>query len=394
MFTDYFFPELGGIQDSVAITGRALGRRGHRVDIHAPRYGKGDFRRIGATMGEPDRGANVRVRRRRSLPFPSSTRQSRVALISPLAWIRLGLQSRPDIIHVHSFFGAGLEALLSAACLGIPVVGTNHTTVAGFAPHLPVSADLAASYVRWFYNRCDRITAPSRSVFDELGTNALIPPCQVISNPIDTGLFSPLPEGKGSALKARFGLSGPVITFAGRLGPEKHVDVLLRALALLGSCDDRPDHLPELAIAGHGSQEASLRALAAQLGIGSRVHFLGTLTHTELADLLRASEVFAIMSTSETQSMVLLQAMACGIPVIAARARALGEFVTQATGLLVAPHDHAGLASSLNALLASPQRRQALGAGGRRTAERFGIDQVTDQWEALYRAMLDRETHT
>ena len=132
MFTDYFFPELGGIQDSIAIASRALGARGHAVDIHAPRYGARDYRLVGAEARELDLGANVRIRRRMSLPFPSSTRQSRAALPSPASLVAYAVRARPDIIHTHSFFGVWLEALLAGAFLGIPVIGTNHTTIAGF----------------------------------------------------------------------------------------------------------------------------------------------------------------------------------------------------------------------------------------------------------------------
>ena len=260
MFTDYFFPELGGIQDLVATISRTLGRRGHQVDIYAPRYASRDYHRIGLAVRERGLGTNVRVCRRASLPFPSSTRQSRAALVSPIAWAELASEAKPDLIHVHSFFGIGLEALLSGACLGIPVIGTNHTTIAGFGPHMPVSVDWAAAYVMWFYNRCDYVTAPSRSVFDELGTDRLSRPHRVVSNPIDIDLFTPVCADQREALRARFGLSGPTITYAGRLGPEKNIEVLLRAVALL-----RDDGVAaELAIAGHGSHEPVLRAIATE----------------------------------------------------------------------------------------------------------------------------------
>ena len=121
MFTDYFFPELGGIQDSIATISRSLGRRGHQVDIYAPRYAEPDYRRIGVPVRERDLGENVRVRRRPSLPFPSSTRQSRAALLSPIAPALLAMRGKPDVIHAHSFFGIGLEALLNGAVLDIPV---------------------------------------------------------------------------------------------------------------------------------------------------------------------------------------------------------------------------------------------------------------------------------
>jgi 1,2-diacylglycerol 3-alpha-glucosyltransferase len=386
MFTDYFFPELGGIQDSIATISRSLGRRGHLVDIYAPRYGEPDYRRIGVPMRERDLGPNVSVRRRVSLPVPSSTRQSRAAFPSPVAPAMLAFRAKPDVIHTHSFFGIGLEALLNGAVLGIPVIGTNHTTVAGFGPHIPISVDRAGGYVTWFHNRCDYVTAPSQSVFAELGMARLRRPHLVISNPIDTMLFTPVRPDEREALRARFGLTGPTIVYAGRLGPEKNIEVLLHALAALR----RHGIAAELTIAGHGSHESILRKLAASLRIDQQVRFLGTLTQEDLARLLRIGDTFAIMSTSETQSMVLLQAMASGIPVVAADSRALPEFVSPANGVLADPHDPERLALILRELLASPERRQALGAAGRQSAERYGIETVSDQWEALYQSVLQR----
>jgi 1,2-diacylglycerol 3-alpha-glucosyltransferase len=392
MFTDYFFPELGGIQDSIAITSRALGTRGHAVDIHAPRYGTRDYRLVGAQVSELDLGANVRIHRRMSLPFPSSTRQSRAALPSPVAWAAYTGLARPDVIHTHSFFGVGLEALFAGAVLGIPVIGTNHTTIAGFGPHIPVRVDRAAAYVMWYYNRCDHVTAPSRSVFDELGLDRLRRPRQVISNPIDTELFRPARNDEREAGLAQFArsgpITGPIITYAGRLGPEKNIGVLLRAMAILRGHGVSAD----LMLAGHGAHGPVLRALAEELGIGGHVRFVGTLAAAELARLLRISDVFAMMSTSETQSMALLQAMASGVPVVAANTRALPEFVSPANGVLVDPDDPAGLAAVLAELLAVPDQRRRLGSAGRLLAERYGIETVTDQWDVLYRSVLNGRT--
>ena len=118
-----------------------------------------------------------------------------------------------------------------------------------------------------------------------------------------------------------------------------------------------------------------------------QVRFLGTLAPEDLAVLLRISDVFAIMSTSETQSMVLLQAMASGTPVVAADSRALPEFVSPANGVLVDPQDAVQLAAALGELLASPGRRSRLGLAGRLAAEKYGIETVTDRWEALYRSV-------
>jgi 1,2-diacylglycerol 3-alpha-glucosyltransferase len=386
MFSDYFYPELGGIQDSIATISRALGRRGHRIDIHAPCYSRRDYARINATEEERDLGANVGVIRRASLPFPSSTGQTRAALPSLVSWAGLRGSARPDVIHAHSCFGVGLEALLDGAVLGIPVVATNHTTLAGMAPHMYFGIGMAAAWFRWFHNRCDYVTAPSHSVFEEVGFDRLRRPHQVISNPIDTALFSPASAAGRAAARLRLDLPRPTIAFAGRLGAEKNIEVLLRAMASLASAPDAPD----LAIAGHGAHGPALRALAAELGIAPRVRFLGTLGQPDLASLLQASDIFVMMSTSETQSMAMLQAMACGVCVVAANSRALPEFVGPANGVLADPHDSAGLARILGDLLACPERRRELGAAGRRSAENYSVETVTDMWEATYRALLDR----
>jgi glycosyltransferase involved in cell wall biosynthesis len=230
------------------------------------------------------------------------------------------------------------------------------------------------------------VTAPSRSVFEELAAARLCRPQCVVSNPIDTDLFTPTRADERAPLRVRFGLSSPTITYAGRLGPEKNIEVLLHAVATLR---DR-GIAAELAIAGHGSHEPILRTLATELRIDRRVRFFGTLAQDELAQLLRISDTFAIMSTSETQSMVLLQAMASGVPVVAADTRALPEFVGPAHGVLVDPHDAARLARVLGDLLASPERRWQLGSAGRQCAERYGVGTVTDTWETLYRSVLDR----
>jgi glycosyltransferase involved in cell wall biosynthesis len=213
-------------------------------------------------------------------------------------------------------------------------------------------------------------------------------PHGVVSNPIDTGLFTPLPEGERDSLRRRFGLSGPTITYAGRLGPEKNIEVLLRAVAALRD----QGIVTELVIAGHGSQEPILRSLAAELQIEGQVRFPGTLPQRTLAQLLQVSDTFVIISTSETQSMVLLQAMASGVPVVAAATRALPEFVGASNGILVEPDDPVRLAQVLGELLSTPERRRRLGLAGRLSAERFAVETVTDEWEALYRSVLHRSS--
>ena len=208
----------------------------------------------------------------------------------------------------------------------------------------------------------------------------------MVSNPIDTDLFTPARDDERDALRARFGLSGPTITYAGRLGPEKNIEVLLRAVATLRDSGVAA----ELAIAGHGSHEPILRALATELRIDQQVRFFGTLAQDELARLLRISDTFAIMSTSETQSMVLLQAMASGVPVVAADTRALAGVRRSRQWRAGGParsrrgwHGRSRICWPRRSDGGSWVRR----AGDR--AERYGVETVTDAWETLYRSVLN-----
>ncbi|MGT2467197.1 glycosyltransferase [Mesorhizobium atlanticum] len=230
IFSDNFHPEIGGIQDSVEALAKALGQRGHFIDFCVPKYGRRDYKLIDAEPGEVDLGENVRVHRLLSFPFPTSTRQSRLVVPSPPAWLPLLKGPKPDVIHSQTFFGVGLNALFASRLCRVPLVGTNHTAIRAFDTYIRFGMDYVAAYLVWYYNRCDFVTAPSQSVFAELGPD-LRPDREVISNPITTDTFHPVTPEKRAELKAEFGLHGPVVTYAGRLAQEKNIETTIRALA-------------------------------------------------------------------------------------------------------------------------------------------------------------------
>jgi glycosyltransferase involved in cell wall biosynthesis len=387
IFSDNFYPEIGGIQDSIEALAKALGQRGHAVDFYVPRYGHRQFERINAAPVEVNLGPHIRVHRLHSVPFPTSTRQSRAVFPVPASWFPLPMEERPDVLHTQSFYGVGLNALRVGKRLGIPVAGTNHTAIRAFGSYLPFGMDTAAAYVLWYYNRCNFVTAPSRSVFNELGQDRLHRPFEVVSNPIATEVFHPVSQAVKSKLKAEFGLHGPTIVYAGRLGSEKNIDPILHALALL------KQRVPSaaLVIAGHGSQERHLRALLQRLGLEPSVKFVGTLPKSSLAGLFQASDAFVTMSTSETQGMAMLQAMACGIPVIGANARALPEYIGSDRGFLVEASDVAALSDRLADLLGNPELQSQLGCGGASYVKQFATERIADQWEHHYQLLIERK---
>src|SRR5271168_3550691 len=137
MFTDNYYPELGGIQDSILASARELGARGNAVAIFAPTASPRDFACANLPVAEQQVGPDVEIHRMFSLPMPGSTGQSRLVVPTARRWRTLA-GFRPDVIHSHTFLGAGLEALAASRRLGIPLVGTNHWAVGGFAIYAPI----------------------------------------------------------------------------------------------------------------------------------------------------------------------------------------------------------------------------------------------------------------
>ncbi len=392
MFTDSFFPELGGIQDSILATTRALGQRGHEVRIYAPAAGRNDYAIANLPFEEVDLGGNVTICRLLSLPVPSPTRQSRLVVPSGRRW-RDVAGFRPNIIHTHTFFGAGCEALYAARRLHTPIVGTNHWAVGEFNAYVPLPAKAFArasvKLVTWYYDHCTAVTGPSRSVLQEMRACGLTAPHAVISNPIDTATFRPATPDERVLLKSKLNFSAATIVYAGRLAIEKNIDVLIRALALLER--DIPEVM--LVLAGHGTAQGRLKLLSHDLGVAHRVKFLGTLGKPLLADVFRAADVFAIASTSETQSMTLLQAMSSGLPSVGARWRALPEYINEDCGFVVAPFDCRALADRIVHLLTNQDARSMFGRNAAAFAQQFSTQAVVDRWEILYRTAIQQKAN-
>lgn len=391
VFSDNFYPELSGISDSILSLARQLAARGHRLRVYAPRYARRDCELLGLPVAEIDLGESVEVVRLASLPYPTGTRQGRMVL--PTGLRRRPLREfHPDLIHVHLPFGAGLEGLIAARVLGTPLVGTNHTPVTEFLRYSPIRAAwcgrLAAQYTAWFYSHCDFVSSPSRTIFEEMEKFWFRVPRRVISNPIRLDTFQPLSDRK--RLKEKFGFSDFTILYAGRLAPEKRVDLIVRAVASLAA--EAP--AVRLALLGRGSAEEDLQSLSQSLGLEGRVKFLGFIPQlTTVAEVYNAADVFVIASTAETQSIAAMQAMACGLPVVGVRAWGLGEYINETNGILVDPGDGQALMQALAFLFTHPQARIELGKGGRESVRPFAPAAIAAEWEEVYRNVAEEFHH-
>jgi glycosyltransferase involved in cell wall biosynthesis len=389
MFSDNFYPELSGISDSLADSARELSGLGHEVDFYVPRYAEADFKTGSVPFEEIDLGRFVKIHRLFSLPYPAPTKQGRMIIPMFLRSLAMRGANRPDVIHTHLFFGAGMEALAASRLLHIPLVGTSHTPITEFIRYSPVRSafaeKIASDLVSWYYNRCDFVTAPSQGILDEMKRSGFDRPNRVLSNPVDLKQFFPATDEQRTALKQDFGLSDFTVLYTGRLAVEKHIDIIIRAIARA------KEHIPSvsLAITGHGDAEPSLRKLAETLGVATNVKFFGTLPVEDHARIYRAADVFAIASTAETQSISLMKAMATGIPAIGVNARALPEYITERTGFIVEPGDFEAMAEKIIFLSDRPEERFRLGAGGIDLTRHFSPAAIAASWNRIYEETVE-----
>lgn len=387
IFSDNFYPELSGIADSITKTGEVLAGRGHDIAFFAPAYSKKDYATLNLAEDEPDRGSRIEISRLFSIPYPTGTGQGRLVIPAGTAFSRVK-RFRPDLIHVHVPLGAGLEGMMAASRLKRPLVGTNHTPTKEFVRYSPLHgkwvARLLTRYVSWFYNHCRFMSAPSQSIFDEMHPFGFHAPHGVISNPLDSHLFYPLPASKKAAIRRDLGFRGFTLLYAGRLAPEKNIDLIIWAMARLK--DKIPDL--ELTLTGKGSAEKNLRTLTESLGLETQVHFLGFVPHDRLPDVYNAGDAFVMMSTAETQSLAMMQAMLVAMPVLAARAWGLPEYVKPGTGFLVPPGDVETLAKKILALYLQPKLRKNMGKNARHFARQFSPAIIATKWEQVYRKVI------
>jgi 1,2-diacylglycerol 3-alpha-glucosyltransferase len=387
IFSDNFYPEISGISDSIIRLAVELAKFNHQACFFAPKYSRENYRFVKQPATELKLGNNIKIKRFCSLPFPSPTKQARLVLPSFWRWLSVK-NFKPDIIHSQLFFGVGLEGLAAAKFLRCPIIGTNHTRIKEFFKTGILNQrwleNIFARYMNWYYNRCDYVTAPARSFLDEMIKGGITAPSRAISNPVDMDVFNNLDRIGLEAVRKKYNLSKPAVVYAGRLAYEKSIDVLIRAIKIV------KQNFPEvnLALAGQGQAEESLRKLTAELGLEDNVKFLGTLNHHDLAELYRSADVFAIASTSEVQSMTIIQAMACGLPAVGVNSNSIPELIQPETGLLFKPGDSQDLAEKIIMLMSDLTLRKKLSQGAINFAPKFSAVSIAKEWIKLYKEVI------
>jgi glycosyltransferase involved in cell wall biosynthesis len=369
---------VGGVPTVTRQLAADLAERGHLVWVVAPSYGSRDSYRI---------EQKVRVYRFSSFEWPTYG-DLRIAFLPFLPLRKLLKKADPDVIHIHSPIVLGNVAQILAGGLRKPVIATNH--------YLPMNMGSALSndpffgksfnnvtytYLVHFCNRCEYVTSPTKTALDLLYEHGLRAPAQAISNGIDLTHFCPGPRDE--ALRARLKLPAdrPLVLSVNRLSHEKRIDVLIEAVGKMRT----PAHL---AISSTGPAEAELRAKVDELQLHDRVSFLGFVSDIDLVPLYRLADIFGIASEADLQSLTTMNALACGLPVVAANSYALPELVHhEQNGFLFKPGNSDEMAACFDRLVADANLRQHMGQQSLAVIAGHDRVKVLEEWEALYRRL-------
>ena len=302
-------------------------------------------------------------------------------------------QFEPDIIHLQAPLAMGLAGITAGRRLGTPVVLTTHQLpdfVGAYLQHRSLLrrgvSNLLWSYARWISRHITTV-APSADTTQTLAQAGI--PAVTIGYGLELDRFQPEPEhpAERCQLCRQYGLDPdrPILLHVGRLDADKQVDQILRAAAQILPVSDA-----QVLIVGDGQKCGELVQLAEQLGLHNDISFPGFVTPGQGPPALyRLADIFLIASEIETQGLVVLEAMASGLPVVAGQATCIPEIVQEdRNGHLVAPGDIQAMAAQTLALLQDPIRRSQMGAQSRKIVQRYSRRASLNQYEAHYRALI------
>ena len=376
MISDVFFPRVNGVSTSIATFRDALRAHGVEVRLIAPRYDR-----------EAEAHGVVRIPGRR-LPFDPEDRLVRLRAMRQAA---LREAAGCDLVHIQTPFAAHHAGLRAARAQGRPVLLTYHTFfeeyLHHYAPFLPAAVlrGLARRVSRTQCNAVDRVVVPSTAMRERLAGYGVNTPMQILPTGIPVGDFS---GGDGLRFRRRHGIpdAAPMALYIGRVAHEKNIGFLLEVAARLK--DGLPDVV--LVVAGEGPATPSLQARVAQMGLTGTVRFVGYLERrAQLPDCYAAADVFVFASRTETQGLVLLEAMAAGLPVVALAAMGTTDILAPERGARIAPDAPDGFADVVAGLLANRPLHAGLRDEARGYAAEWADDLMAARLAGLYRELLD-----
>ena len=380
--SDVFFPRVNGVSTSINTFATELRALGHQVTLIAPSY----------TDEDKQEEWIVRVPSHKIYFDPEDRLMNFGKLKALLPWIR---DKHFDVIHIHTPFTAHYVGIHFGKKLDIPVVETYHTFFEDYLHHyLPfipqfISRKLARTISRRQCNAVDGIVSPSKPMLDVLKQYGIKTPAEVVATGLDDSSFARV-DGEHFRMSHDIPLAQPMLLFVGRVAHEKNIGFLLEMHVEL--IKKHPDAL--LVITGEGPAEESIKHSIDKLDISNKVRMIGYLDRShELIACYKAADIFVFASKSETQGLVLLEAMAQGTAVVAIAELGTKSILIEGEGVLIAKDDINDFADKVSVLLSDAPKRQMIGEKGRQYAqEKWGAGVLAKKVAKFYKSAINQKS--
>lgn len=409
--TDIYYPMINGVAVFSRNLAAGLKKRGHKVMVLAPSI-DGKFK---VEKDEEYGFTVVRLKSRKIHVYPDQINKVPEAkklagLKLPKVYYKNGLNVslncyktikrvlddfQPDIIHDQTPGPVALAVFRYAKKNNIPLVSTDHAYPDNLTQQLklpraakkPINSMMNKYFVS-FLKRSEYATMPTEQAVADLIPNKRKPfkvPVEALSNGIDLSRFAKGKPNKEIFDKYNIPRSKPIVLYVGRVDPEKSLDVLAEAFVKVAK--KKPD--AQLVIVGDGTARPKLESILEKADLSEQVHFLGRVIGDDLPQIYRAGSVFAITSKTETQSIVLMEAMASGLPCVAVKAGAVHELVkNNKNGFLANPDDANGVARSILKIIDNPKLCEKMSKESVALAERHDISHTLTRMEEIYQEVL------
>lgn len=374
MFTNTYLPHVGGVARSVNTFEAELRKRGCQVNIIAPEF----------------EGAAESTEHVFRVPSIQNFNGSDFSLQLPRPWLvsKYIDKVRPQLIHSHHPFLLGDAALRTAYKRQLPLVFTHHTMYEQYTHYVPLDSvamkRFAIQMATEYCNLCHHVIAPSESIEKLLRDRGVTVPITTIPTGIDLEFFA---SGDRQGFREKFQIpdNALVIGHVGRLAAEKNLSFLASAVAL---CLTEHNECI-FVVVGDGGYRSEMEDVLKSHAAPEQLVFVGRQTGQDLADAYAAMDVFVFSSQSETQGMVITEAMAAGMPVVALDGPGVREIVKPHNGILLdGTATETEFAQSLAHLLANPERLSRFAEDARTSAQSYGLEACTDRLSELYATLI------
>lgn len=388
MITNNYLPFIGGVPLSIARLTQGLAKLGHNSLIIAPQYTKHKDR-PSQTQPKPTSAEVVRIP-----SWLSMGQNNQFRLANPFSLkIRSTIKRfNPDIIHLHHPFWLGHAGLLWARFLKIPVVFTYHTRLEHYSHFVPLPGPLfrnliAHNAIKYFANKCTGVIVPTLSAEEYLRLIGVKTPIYVHATGIDFDAYQRVSQSCLDELKSQHDIqpNQKVLISVARLSAEKNFEFLLNALALL---KQKTDIAFKCLIIGDGDQKETIQAHIEQLGLTDQVTLVGQVTPKLIIDYYHLGDLFVFASRSETQGMVIIEAMAAGLPVVAVRSSGIDDVIDQGINGFKTPENHQAWSNAVKQCLKDDQALAKLANNAHQHAKEFDITQWAEEVHQTYAEVI------